>query len=358
MEVLTHMKNIIIGLGVGILSYFLIFGLLGFEGVIGWVIFVISGIMFVLFFLKVSRQKKQNMDKKLYLNINDKDLLKIAMTVKQNKANYEPGFEWLFEYYSSNDIQKDIDNTIENERIKYIDNFLTKNGIYCNLPNLNTDTASSSLILKIEKSKYEIGCAMIRECNMKILLMVFKKYYSVVVHNARKKILLPDDERLIKIYWECHQYPKGSLAVGINVKLSEVDYYKHFERKIITKENILKDLSILESEYNISSFYIINEILSEYVNMSFNDILEMLKLSPDRGIGEFLYSNIANTVLALLETGKFHSTQGVLNSTGRELQKIFEMSYYFLLKLQAKDIDKDYVSQQIERLRKNVKIWG
>jgi hypothetical protein len=28
------------------------------------------------------------------------------------------------------------------------------------------------------------------------------------------------------------------------------------------------------------------------------------------------------------------------------------------LKLQAKDIDKDYVSQQIERLRKNVKIWG
>jgi hypothetical protein len=135
------------------------------------------------------------------------------------------------------------------------------------------------------------------------------------------------------------------------------NYYTNPAGQNITRDILLNELNIAEKEYNNNSFYVIKEIMENGINKQYKEIIELINNSG-RSPREWFYSVIGNKAGDLLETGRYHAYRGSLNIVGNDLLAIFDKSYDLLLQINARDIDIEFVNEQKETLRSNIKQMG
>ena len=125
----------------------------------------------------------------------------------------------------------------------------------------------------------------------------------------------------------------------------------------ITKETLLNELSIAETEYKNYSFFIIKENLSIGINEHYREIINFL-VTDRKDPREWVYSVIGNKAGALITSGHYHVYRGHLDINGQELLAIFDKTLDLLLKINAKGIDINYASEQKAAIRACIQRMG
>jgi len=130
-------------------------------------------------------------------------------------------------------------------------------------------------------------------------------------------------------------------------------------KKIFLSKEIKAVLSILDELYyefdTYLSFKMVKKQAEKMVLANKGKLKEIIiksNISPKRTA----YSWINNVSGDMLESGEYHIYRGMLNQTGDELLKIFDISTDELVKLG--DMDKEKAYKQKENIRENIKSIG
>jgi hypothetical protein len=148
-----------------------------------------------------------------------------------------------------------------------------------------------------------------------------------------------------------------------NIKTDKEYIYENEKKKepqknnIITKDDLLNELTLAEKEFNNGSFYIVKEAIENSIRRQHKEIIEFIN-SKQRTAKEWIYSVIGNYAGDLIETGDYHVYRGMLNIIGFDLLDIFDKSYDFLLMMKAEDLDIEYANKQKATLRRNIDKLG